>query len=899
MPLVRRKKVLLHDIPDTIAAEPAQSTREVFFIERTGEIFMDYESYSARMLFYRMKIFQCELTGKGGLDYFQALESERNEALTIHSRFPEQLKPPVLSAVQFQIMGRLDHLVELVYERFVHRYFRGEKVFVDIQNEKYYARIIKVFPPKTLINGTSPSKDAPPIVPHSVGVNLRVSYEESVEKDDPMGYFYAVRMIEETDASTGDGGGEADDDPESEKWAGSEMEVKANAMSRDRLSFSKSILRRFIRDCVDRDPAVASPWTVKRAIAEKHGVPTEMTEDIRMAINGAKQGEKEKRKKVWEEKHEIEGIPASKRRKKEEKDTATPSGAPAEKPKPKGPIKYPIEDLDVTISERERKAGKAVVRPAFDRDVPFGSDFEPFLMSWAFMQSFGAVLKLSTFTLDEYEMAVRHNLPDVQCALITEIHLCLLTVAKERSPIKFIALDSLNFYDSQDREGEVPFADLTKAAKSVGDRRASGWETPIGRESKSGWEEGLTIFIRDHATIDNLPNLRRILRSLLFVPETDPISSSPSDVTPATFARVQPSERYPFLFAEDKIAIIGLLVEMCLFSRVIRGHIDWADTSLTELRKEKIEVNREKKRLMEEITTIDAKIEPGAGTPAPPETNGVKESPAPQSSDVESEQRANDDRSDITDEQPTGRRSRASLARKASAKLQASQTPASKVAGHGKERAQARIKAQEMKNALAERRKLEDELTKVERRLEAIEREFRQLFGVGRTRPLGKDRFFNRVWWLDGMGSGTLVASGGQATYGTGRVFIQGPTEADLPILRDRGDSFIRKRHEEEDGPDGTLKTGTWAYYSEPHQVEEFIGWLNPKGHRELALKNQLLKWSDHTTSGMRKRTSDISSRPERRSTRGRNTAAAGTSDVSRELYMTWTNRLSSTNLAK
>jgi len=205
-----------------------------------------------------------------------------------------------------------------------------------------------------------------------------------------------------------------------------------------------------------------------------------------------------------------------------------------------------------------------------------------------------------------------------------------------------------------------------------------------------------------------------------------------------------------------------------------------------------------------------------------------------------------------------------------------------------------------MKNALAERRKLEDELIKVERRLEAIEREFRQLFGVGRTRPLGKDRFFNRVWWLDGMGSGTLVASGGQTTFGTGRMFIQGPSEFDLPILKERGDSFIRKRYEEEDGPDGTLKSGAWGYYSEPQQIEEFIGWLNPKGHRELALKNQILKWSDHIMSGMRKRATDISSRPERRSTRGRNSASTGTSDVSRESYMAWTNRLSaSTNLAK
>ncbi len=198
---------------------------------------------------------------------------------------------------------------------------------------------------------------------------------------------------------------------------------------------------------------------------------------------------------------------------------------------------------------------------------------------------------------------------------------------------------------------------------------------------------------------------------------------------------------------------------------------------------------------VEEIGAIDAKIEPEGERPPPPETNGAKSSPAPPSSDVESEQRVNDDRSDVTDEQPTGRRSRSAFARKASARLQASQTPASKVAGHGKERAQARIKAQEVKNALAERRKLEDERNKAERRLEAIEREFRQLFGVGRTRPLGKDRFFNRVWWVDGMGSGTLVTSGGQATFGTGRVFIQGPNEFDLPVLKERGDSFIRYKN--------------------------------------------------------------------------------------------------------
>lgn len=94
------------------------------------------------MSFYRLKQFQCEVTGKSGLDYFQALESERQEARTLHSRFSEPLKPAVLKAVQWrmshlyslflsliffpEVMGRLDHLVEAVYERFKDRYFKDE-----------------------------------------------------------------------------------------------------------------------------------------------------------------------------------------------------------------------------------------------------------------------------------------------------------------------------------------------------------------------------------------------------------------------------------------------------------------------------------------------------------------------------------------------------------------------------------------------------------------------------------------------------------------------------------------------------------------------------------------------------------------------------------------------------
>lgn len=91
-------------------------------------------------------------------------------------------------------------------------------------------------------------------------------------------------------------------------------------------------------------------------------------------------------------------------------------------------------------------------------------------------------------------------------------------------------------------------------------------------------------------------------------------------------------------------------------------------------------------------------------------------------------------------------------------------------------------------------------------------------------------------------------------------------------------------------------------------QVDEFVAWLNPKGVRELALKNTLAKWWAHIAPGMRRRTAvsghirfaclnltylwqdltaNIKAPDARRSARTKNS----NSDLLREPYMAWTNR--------
>lgn len=61
----------------------------------------------------------------------------------------------------------------------------------------------------------------------------------------------------------------------------------------------------------------------------------------------------------------------------------------AEKKKKK-PIRYPTEDLDVHITEKDMKAGMRVERPQPNVTMPFNQpNFELFLMSWNFLVVYG------------------------------------------------------------------------------------------------------------------------------------------------------------------------------------------------------------------------------------------------------------------------------------------------------------------------------------------------------------------------------------------------------------------------------------------------------------------------------------------------------------------------------
>ncbi|KAI0304838.1 ATP-utilizing chromatin assembly and remodelling N-terminal-domain-containing protein [Russula brevipes] len=863
MPTCRRKRVLLIETPPSLLqALKSDPKKHVYYLTKTGEIFDTYESYAARMSFYRLKQFQCEVTGKSGLDYFQALESEQLEARTMHSRFPEQLKPAVLKAVQWQVMGRLDHLVEAVYERYKDRYFCGEKIYVDIKGDKFVACVVEVFLPRSNAKINGESTDALPVastsssphsndqrLPHQIHGDLKISAKEVNAADDPTKYLYRVQILEE-------------EKPEGrDKHTASTKEARQNGTAllrnRDRLAFSKSILRRFIRDCVDRDAAVASPWTVKPPVAARYGVDSVMPEATRQGVEDIKKGEIQKRKKVWEDK---EG-PLKKQKKlsaaREEKALALEKEREAEKllakaeaerqaaeKKKKKPIRYPTEDLDVTLSEKEKKAGTKVRRPTPSRSaLPFNDrkgSFESFLMAWNFLVVYGQPLHLSTFTLDELEHAIRHSLADSPCQLIAEVHSSLVYNLRTVTFQRHSAVMSLmGAAEDDDDDLGVTIEELTTAMTDVG----NNWErTPLRHsEGREGWEESLVGCLKDHATLSSFPTLRRVLTP--FKPKAVLSTTSP----------------------QDKIAILAFLCNIAVSSKSIHAHMEACEEELTSRRKEKIELNRARKALPSWREQEGELATNGADDDTP--MNDLSEL-----SDVSA--------SENSSEQGVASKKATDLRRKAQSQA------------HAKQREAARAKAASVKQAMAEHRRLDEEVNKLERRLEGIEREFRQLLGSVRVKPMGKDRFYNRIWWFDGMGSASLLGSGGIVQYGTGRLFIQGPSIFDQEILGRRDEGDIQARRLEEEGEEGVLGIGEWAVYTDLEEVDEFTAWLNPKGNRELALRNTLTKWWPHIVPGIRKRLADlnnIAKLPEaRRSTRVKQ---GGATDISRAPYMTWTNR--------
>ncbi|KAN0063952.1 hypothetical protein ACQY0O_003558 [Thecaphora frezii] len=994
MPLVKRKIVEMAPPPRA----KGDDDPEVFYLKATGEIFPDYESYANRLTFYNQRLFQCELTGRVNLTFFEASESEKQEAITLHKKFPEPLKGPVLRSVQFKITGRLDNLVDLVFDRFKDRFFANEAVFVELQGDRYYARIKEVFPPKSVLkshqeavlavsgtkgsskdgsgrlkhesdsnasdsdesdDGASSSRAAVPLedVIHRLGADLGLGPAEASALDDPMQYIYRIQLVDDEGSFTG-----------------SLMEATADKLSRDRLAFSKTILRKYIRDCVLRDASVGAPWVVKTWLAEKYRIPTspsdetlqknEMIKDAKLlkrkkiVTDGDDSSVKKKPKTASTKKSDAAEAKklaaAEKKRLAEEEKAKEEERLKAEREKKKN-LKYPIEDLELDpISTRElnfqidgelprRKQRPIPIRGPAALPVP-ADVFEEFMVSYYFLVALGKPLSISVFSLDDFEQALRHHTHEPPCTLVAEVHGVLLNTiirdgnhSKELAPAAIanrmaVAAREANgsvapsdngdsiagpsragsAFDDGDHEGangdnqDSVAAEVLRAAKEMG--KNSEKKLLRAEEGRRGWEAHLVGFLARRASIETFPRLIGILSHLTGVEHPDGYVGG--KWISETYASV--ADRYPVLALEDKIHIINFLCELAVMTKPIKAYFEDCEAQVTELRKEKIELGRERKKLAEEREVFEGGKKKEEKKP---EENGdAEDGLTAMPVDNEEEGGGSDSEKDeleSDDDDESGRRSTAEASDSGSEKLRRKfgssrqetlrekamlreAQEAAKAATRAKEREAHRAKLLETKQLNAQRKRFDDEEARLWKREEAMEREFRKVLLAPRMVPLGRDRFYARYWWFDGVGSASLMGGGGSVLYQTGRLFVQGPSREDWEVATsERAKDEVEARRRDEVGDEGSLEVDEWGVYTEPEQIDELLSWLRVKGHRENHLKSQLLKFRHYIQGGLRKRNADVhggwrDQLETRRSSRSKNEAAANR----RASYMAWKNSI-------
>lgn len=338
-----------------------------------------------------------------------------------------------------------------------------------------------------------------------------------------------------------------------------------------------------------------------------------------------------------------------------------------------------------------------------------------------------------------------------------------------------------------------------------------------------------------------MPTLRRVLAHLLF----KPTNNGSEDVKPTAnltgWIAAKPRERYYSLPFELKVAILAFLCDLSATSKAVHNALDTCEATLTEMRKEKIELKRQQKKLADQIMAMSPeKRKPLNGSAL--QSNGkVPKVPGDSAGDGETPPESvgsEHGTDDLVTAAVAGMTMETTPSEVASedfpsiSMLEGLATPAR--TGSRTPRTSLRFKAQDQarvvkkkeeprpltKQEEEELKQYEEEAAKVDKNLDTLELEFRQYLLLSRMRPMGEDRFRCKIWWFDGVGCMTLVDQDGQHLYGTGKIFIQGPSDDDLSFIDAKAavDPAVGKRRSEEEG-EGLLGVGQWAWYETPEEV--------------------------------------------------------------------------------
>ncbi|KAK9365417.1 hypothetical protein V1509DRAFT_585261 [Lipomyces kononenkoae] len=760
MVLFKRKVVHALPPPNIDDLNPSQ---DVWYIKKTGEYFVDYEEYLKRMDFYSQRRFICEISGHSNLSFFEALESETNEAREVDEAFPESLKEPVLRRVQFSTTSRLDHLVDEIYEIFKNDYYPGEYVYATINSEKFEVLIRE----KAQFNAI-----------HLPNGEIRPAFAK-----------YRVEIV------AGD-------------RLGQEEFVDQTQIARDRKRFSKAMLRTFMKNAISREPWSGAPWLVKTKYAHRYRIDTNVP--LHLQKNGglsdaevaAEQVRKLKEKKRLAQLAEKERLQTGKDLLKEQNRK--------DKEKEREIIRRPhsTDDLDlITLFDPPFMRPKLKIETSFPQEQ-IGILLETFM----FLNMLHETLVLSPFTFDDYIGCLQYpSSAEQPCELFVEIHCAILKliVSKDTGEL-MVELPPMPTSESEPAQLDSIVKDEDAVEIDLGPKSETGGEEtpePTNRlKEMQKWREG-DWKVRLQRRLFLNGGMELIILSILDTVSyckrwTDLCREVIDFVAPLDLPATLETARikYAQLPKSLKLKILAVLIELVNDGVAIRERIEYCMEESTRIRRERLETHKEHKALQEQIRAMEEE----------------KEAYLPPKDDSQTDE-------ENTENSSSKLRKRGSPSRE---EVEASLT---------KGNVKFRKLVENFENAQAAVHKCVSTLKQAEIDLRVLD--------VQRTRPLGRDRFYNRYWWFESNGLPTGLGPHG---YLMGRIWIQGPSEEDQEIFVKNGRAMydemsLYERKDKEVGTDGQINdTNEWGYYDDPADIKELYYWLGSKGLREPRLRKDL-----------------------------------------------------------
>ncbi|KAL6150480.1 glycosyl transferase [Exserohilum turcicum] len=964
MVLFKRKPVKLEPRPKNL-----DENSEVWYIEQTGEVFVDYERYLERQDFYQQRNFTCQATGHSGYTYFEAQESETEASKEINTIFPDGLKSPVLHYVQFQDHHRMDDLVNDVYDHFKEHFMLHDRVSVEGDHARRFGQITQI---------TDNSRI------HSMFTGQ--SMDDSIRT-----YTYVITMDDTGETIT---------------------KYKASELQRDKKTYSKLILKAFLRNALKREDWIGAPWMVKDSFAKRYDIPTKMpdgkTRDALLAAKKASQGIPNGVSQPIQQPYpphvtnghsphlngsrpppppgqgqptfvnfSANGPPYSQQGVTHPfvavngppqylvdappfhntglppfhnsgppplqnyapphvlptlqpplatqlmqmpppgngppatfpfttSFTHQPPSRPATLPQPQQAppparpveyVKYPCEDLEIKTPRLQ------VNRPPLkflSDDVPEGVEppadekktgilmksIGPLLCIWETLNVHDTVYMLDSFTFDDFVDAMRFTHKTVDCELFVEMHCAILKQIIGESGKIQSSLPHMDDEESSDEDSSSeatptpepePPVRTTRASlrKSGVAQLAAKARTPTPEPPKEIHKAAEFVAEYDWVEQCKVRNFteggwQAIVVALLYRLSFDPTRKDACDeilaqlVPPeeeSTAATI--AEHYKSLDVNLRISALDMLLGLTVNTENFREQLTAAAQEMTRLRKEKIEFQRKRKELADDLCKLDLerKIQLPENTPASP-SNGKANEEADVSMASVNEDSMDVPAADANDQDDAATsKTRTRPSNKNKRKAAAEDARKEKVK-KAKAEAERNKKQKEWEKLLASIEKKKDELRDCEANINELDDDLRETL-VHRSKILGKDRFLNKYYWFEHNGmpfGGVPNSSTAEYGYANGRIWVQGPSEYELgpnleePALSQDMQRFgytVPQRKEREEGSTHLSTSTEWGYYDDPDDIDKLLAWLDERGLRERTLRKELQAFRDRIAEYM------------------------------------------------